>query len=66
MAKKPPRGDFALSGGRFPLNTPGRVKAAPGLARYSEAKGNISAAQADEVAAKARAKRKKPRGLLGM
>ena len=63
MAKKPKRGDFALSGGRFPLNTPGRVAAAPGLARYSEAKGNITAAQAAEVAAKARRKRK---GLLGL
>jgi hypothetical protein len=61
MAKKP-RGDFALSGGRFPLNTPGRVKAAPGMARYSEAKGNISPEQAAIVAAKAR----KKRGLLGM
>jgi hypothetical protein len=62
MMAKTKRGDFALSGGRFPLNTPGRVKAAPGLARYSEAKGNISAAQAEEVAAKA--KRKRKTGLL--
>ena len=53
------RGDFALPGGRFPLNTPGRIKAAPGLARYSEAKGNITAAQAEEVARKAAAKRAK-------
>jgi hypothetical protein len=60
MAKK--RADFALPGGRFPLNTPGRVKAAPGLARYSESKGNISAGQADMVMAKAAKKRK---GLLG-
>jgi hypothetical protein len=51
---KAPRGDFALPGGRFPLNTAGRRKAAPGLARYSEAKGNITAAQAAEVARKAR------------
>lgn len=46
---KPTRGQFALSGGRFPLNTPGRVKAAPGLARYSEKKGNLSAAQVRQV-----------------
>jgi hypothetical protein len=50
---KPPRSDFALPGGKFPLNTPGRVKAAPGLAGYSESKGNITPAQEAEVKRKA-------------
>ena len=53
MAAKPPRSDFALPGGRFPLNTPGRRAAAPGLAAYSEKKGNITAGQAAEVTRKA-------------
>ena len=51
---KPTRGKFALSGGRFPLNTPGRRKAAPGLAEYSYKKGNISASQLAKVKAAAR------------
>jgi len=55
MAKKPARGKFALAGGKFPLNTPGRVKAAPGLARYSEKKGSITASQAKTVIRKAKA-----------
>lgn len=55
---KAPRGKFALGGGKFPLNTPGRIKAAPGLARYSEKKGNISASQAKTVIRKAKAARK--------
>lgn len=46
---KAPRGDFALSGGRFPMNTEGRKKAAPGLAAYSHAKGNITAAEEAQV-----------------
>ncbi len=51
---KTPRGDFALPAKKaFPLNTPGRVAAAPGLASYSEAKGNITPAQAATVKVKA-------------
>ena len=48
---KAPRADFALGGGKFPLNTPGRVAAAPGLAAYSERKGNmrVTAIKGDEV-----------------
>ena len=42
---KPPRADFALPGGKFPLNTAGRVKVAPELAAVSRKKGNITAAQ---------------------
>ena len=58
MAKKA-RGEYALPAKKaFPLNTAGRVKAAPGLARYSESKGNISAAEADSVISKAAARRK--------
>jgi hypothetical protein len=66
MAKaKAPRADFALpegtrtSGGKgaYPLNTPGRVKAAPGLAARSEAKGNITKAQEARVDKAAAAKR---------
>jgi hypothetical protein len=53
---KPMRGDFALSGGRFPLNTPGRRKAAPGMAAYSFKKGNITAAQKAQVDRAARRK----------
>lgn len=54
LAKKVARGDFALPGGRFPLNTPGRIKAAPGLASRSAAVGNISPAQAAKVRAAAK------------
>lgn len=54
---KAPRADFALAGGKFPLNTPGRVAAAPGLAAYSESKGNISPAQEATVKAAAASKR---------
>jgi hypothetical protein len=56
--RKAPRADFALAGGKFPLNTPGRVAAAPGLAAYSRAKGNITAAQEATVDRKAAAKRR--------
>lgn len=51
------RANFALPGGRFPLNTPGRRKIAPELAAYSERKGNISKAQEQMVVRKAREKR---------
>jgi hypothetical protein len=54
---KAPRTDFALPGGKFPLNTPGRVAAAPGLAAYSERKGNITPGQEAEVKRKAAQKR---------
>lgn len=54
---KAPRADFALPSGKFPLNTPGRVAAAPGLAAYSERKGNITPAQEATVKAKAASKR---------
>lgn len=68
MAKtsaKTPRGNFALPGGTktsggkgaYPMNTPGRVKAAPGLAAKSEALGNISKAQEMKVDRAAAAKR---------
>lgn len=54
------RGDFALPKKKaFPLNTPGRVAAAPGLATRSQRAGNISAAEAATVRRKAAAKRKK-------
>lgn len=43
------RSDFALPGKHFPLNTPGRVKAAPGLAARSEKAGNITKAQEQKV-----------------
>lgn len=56
--KKKPRAQFALGDGKFPLNTAGRVAAAPGLAAYSRAKGNITAAQEAEVDRKAAAKRR--------
>lgn len=56
---KAPRGDFAIAGGRFPLNTPGRVAAAPGLAEYSHDKGNLSEAGVQKVKAAAAAKRGK-------
>lgn len=61
FCRKPSRGDrsdFALPGGRFPLNKPGRVAAAPGLAAYSFKKGNITAAQKATVDRKAAAKRR--------
>lgn len=58
--KKPPRAEFALPGGTksnpapgYPLNTPGRVAAAPGLAARSEKMGNISKAQESKVNAAA-------------
>lgn len=58
MAKSTPRGKFALPGGKFPLNTPGRIAAAPGLAERSAKAGNISQAQAATVKKKAAAARK--------
>jgi len=61
-SRKAPRAKFALPGGTkasggkpaFPMNTPGRVAAAPGLAGRSQAAGNISAAQAAKVKAAAK------------
>lgn len=53
--KKLSRGYFALSGGRFPLNTPGRRKVAALAATRSYHKGNISRAQMQKVKRKARA-----------
>ena len=47
------RAEFALPGGRFPMNTAGRVAAAPGMAARSAAKGNITHAQAAQVKAAA-------------
>jgi len=52
------RGDFALpKRGMFPLNTPGRVKAAPGLAARSEKAGTITKAQEATVKRAAAKKR---------
>lgn len=42
----------------FPLNTPGRVAAAPGLAERAKEAGTITAAEAKTVQKKAAAKRK--------
>lgn len=53
------RGGFALPGRRmFPLNTPGRVAAAPGMAERSRRAGTITAAEETTVKHKAAAKRK--------
>lgn len=65
--KKAPRAKFALpggtktsgGGGAYPLNTPGRVAAAPGLAARSQKLGNISKAQEQKVDRAAAAKRGK-------
>lgn len=46
---KAPRADFALSGGRFPLNTPGRRQVAVKDAVISEQAGNISPAEVATV-----------------
>lgn len=43
------RADFALPGGRFPLNTPGRRKVAVKDAVVSERAGNISSQQVAAV-----------------
>lgn len=52
------RTDFALPSKKaFPLDTPGRIAAAPGLAAYSAKKGNITKAQEATVKRKAAAKR---------
>jgi len=42
---KAPRADFALPGGRFPLNTPGRVQIADKDAAIARAHGTITAAE---------------------
>ena len=53
------RSEFALPARRmFPLNTPGRVAAAPGDAEKARRAGTISAAEEATVKRKAAAKRK--------
>jgi len=50
MAKaKAPRAEFALPGGRFPLNTPGRVKVADKDAAIARKAGTINAAEEAKV-----------------
>lgn len=51
-----PRGNFALSGGRFPMNTMNRTRLAIPMAEKSFHAGNISAPQEHAVMAKAHAK----------
>lgn len=69
MSAKAPRADFALPGGRFPLNTPGRRKVAVKDAVISQRAGNISAADVAtirrKVAAHAKAKVAKARRTRG-
>lgn len=67
-----PRSDFALPGGTrtnpngaYPLNTPGRVAAAPGLAARSRAMGNITPSQEATVDRMAASKRKRGLGMKG-
>lgn len=53
------RGEFALPARHmFPLNTPGRVAAAPGMAERARKAGTITAAEEATVKRKAAAKRK--------
>jgi hypothetical protein len=53
------RSDFALPSRRmFPLNTPGRVAAAPGLAERARKAGTITSSEEATVKRKAAAKRK--------
>lgn len=60
--RKAPRSKFALPGKKkFPLNTLGRIKAAPGLAARSRKAGNISRAEEATVKRKASAARKRYR-----
>lgn len=62
MAKKKaaPRTEFALPAKKmFPLNTTGRVDAAPGLAGVAQKAGTITPAEAAKVRKAAAAKRKK-------
>jgi hypothetical protein len=54
--KKMPAGEFALPGGRFPLNDKTHQRMAISGATRAEHAGNISASQAAEVKAKARKK----------
>jgi hypothetical protein len=58
-AGKAPRADFALSGGRFPLNTAGRRKVADKDATVARKAGTISAAEQAKVKRAVAAKRKK-------
>lgn len=56
------RSGFALPGRRmFPLDSPGRVAAAPGLAERSRKAGTITAAEEATVKRKAAAARKRSR-----
>lgn len=55
--QKAPRAKFALSGGRFPLNTPGRVQVAPKDAAIAERAGSITPAERQTVDNKAAAAR---------
>lgn len=57
--RKAPRSKFALPGKKFPLNTLGRIKAAPSLAARSRKAGNITRAQEATVKRKAAAARKR-------
>ena len=54
---KAPRGDFALPGGRFPLNTTGRVQVADKDAAIARKAGTITPAQEAQVKAAVAAKR---------
>lgn len=52
-SRKPKRSDFALRGGRFPMNTPGRRAIAPMMAKHALNRGTISRAQYEKVIRKA-------------
>jgi len=53
------RSDFAISGGRFPLNTKGRAEIAPKDAASARKAGSITKAQEKTIDRKAAAVRKK-------
>lgn len=57
---KAPRADFALSGGRFPLNTAGRVQVADKDAAIAEKSGSITPAERATVERKVAEKRGSP------
>lgn len=58
--KKLPKGDFALPGGRFPIEDAGHARDAISGASHSEHVGNITEAQKETVDRKAEAKLKHP------
>lgn len=58
-APKLPRADFALPGGKFPLNTPGRRQVADKDAAVAKKAGTISASQEAAVKRKVKATRGK-------